>query len=482
MYKYLPKRLPNFFRYVNKVYEFSKILYSMKDKRSNTELTPQTIFLSVFLCCILRFGSLNRLQFEAKNKRISKFLKLDKGSRDTFCANSIANGLENIDVNILERQLTSIPKKMKRNKVFCNTIGGLKVASVDGTEIFRSEKTHCDECLEYQIKTKDGIRTDYVHKIVLMQMVGGEKSFVPSILGMEKILPKDTKADTSEANAEAKAVKAIAKAVKAIAKAVKAIAKAVKAIAKAVKAIAKAVEAIEGHEGEITVARRLILRMIKEYGDMFFDVFTTDGLFTNAPFVRFLHGLGKYLVSRVKNERTDLYKEIESLSERVIPVVINDWKEKVECWIYEVKELSEWLAKEVPIRSFKIIEKSYKEKSGERIYTKEEKFFCVTTLPEKKADADTIRRIVHAKWGIENNGFKELKDNWFLTHNYHHHPNAIEVMFLILFMAYNLFYSYVYRHVKSYRLYVLTIKQIVEEMISSYIIQKWRMSFITFDG
>ena len=56
-------------------------------------------------------------------------------------------------------------------------------------------------------------------------MVGGEKSFVPSILGMEKILPKDIKGDKSA----------------------------------------------DGHEGETTVARRLILRMIEEYGDMFFD-------------------------------------------------------------------------------------------------------------------------------------------------------------------------------------------------------------------
>jgi hypothetical protein len=68
----------------------------------------------------------------------------------------------------------------------------------------------------------------------------------------------------------------------------------------------------------------------------------TDSLYTNAPFVRFIHGLGKYLVSRVKNER--LYKEIESLLELVQPVVINDWQERVECWIYEIPDLSEWLA------------------------------------------------------------------------------------------------------------------------------------------
>ncbi len=66
----------------------------------------------------------------------------------------------------------------------------------------------------------------------------------------------------------------------------------------------------------------------------------------------------------IKNERTDLYKEIESLSELVKPVVINDWKERVECWIYEIPCLSEWLAEEIPTRCFKIIEKSYKEESG----------------------------------------------------------------------------------------------------------------------
>jgi len=51
-------------------------------------------------------------------------------------------------------------------------------------------------------------------------------SYVQTILGMEKILPKDVKGDTSE----------------------------------------------EGHEGETIAARRLILRMIDEYGNAFFDV------------------------------------------------------------------------------------------------------------------------------------------------------------------------------------------------------------------
>jgi len=70
-----------------------------------------------------------------------------------------------------------------------------------------------------------------------------DSSFIQTILGMEKILPKDIKKDIKGDTSE------------------------------------------EGHEGETTVARRLILRMIEKYGNAFFDLLTTDGLYTNAPFV-----------------------------------------------------------------------------------------------------------------------------------------------------------------------------------------------------
>jgi len=36
---------------------------------------------------------------------------------------------------------------------------------------------------------------------------------------------------------------------------------------------------------------------------------------------------------------------------------------------------------------------------------------------------DVVRQIVHAKWGIENNGIKDLEDNWHMGHDFHHHPN-----------------------------------------------------------
>ena len=220
MYKSLKARLPNFLRYVNKVYRFSETIKLMRDKRDRTEVSAQTIFMSVFLCMTLRFGSFRQLAFEVNNGRLGKFLpQVDK---ETYCANTVSNGTENMDTSILERELTVVPRKLRRNKAYGTsthpgTIGGLKIAALDGTENFRSDTIHCDKCLEFHIKTKEGMKIEYAHRIVIMQTVGVlHSSAVQTILGAEPILPKDVKEGEESA----------------------------------------------GHEGEGVAARRLILKMI----------------------------------------------------------------------------------------------------------------------------------------------------------------------------------------------------------------------------
>jgi len=432
------KRLPNFLRYVNKVYGFSQTIDSMQGN-GNAEVSPQTIFMSVFLCMLLRLGSLRQLASDAKSGKIRKFLpRIDK---ETYCANTVGNGLENIDINPLQRELTVVPKKLRRNKAYGSaehpgTIGGFRIVAVDGTEYFRSESIHCPDCMAVHVKVKDGVRTDYVHRIVIMYVVGRlHSSAVQVILGAEPALPKDV-VDGEEA----------------------------------------------GHEGEGTAAKRLILEMIDLYGNGFFHILTTDAYYSNKPFVLFLDSLGKYLVSRVKDARTTLYKEINTLSQMVEPIHVDDRENRIESLIYEIPELHAVLDWDVPTRGFKIIEKAYKIVSGKKVYIKEETFLCMSTLPVEMADANIVRQIIHAKWGVENNAIKDLKDNWYMEHNFHHHPNATLVLLLILFMAHNLFYAYVFRHMKSYRLYQPTMKRISEEFMASFLYWKWRMSWIHFDG
>ncbi len=432
------KRLPSFLRYVNKVYGFSQTIDSMQGN-SNAEVSPQTIFMSVFLCMLLRLGSLRQLSSDAKAGRIRKFLpRIDK---ETYCANTVGNGLEDIDIKTLQGELSVVPRKLRRNKAYGSaehprTIGGFRIVAVDGTEHFRSESIHCPDCMVVRVKVKDGIKINYVHRLVIMYVVGRlHSSAVQVILGAEPARPKDVIAGEET-----------------------------------------------GHEGEGTAAKRLIENMIDLYGNGFFDILTTDAYYSNKPFVLFLDSLGKYLVSRVKDARTTLYKEINTLSQMVEPIHVDDRENRVESLIYEIPELHAVLDWDVPTRGFKIIEKAYKIVLGKKVYIKEETFLCMATLPVELADADTVRQIIHAKWGVENNAIKDLKDNWYMEHNFHHHPNATYALLLILFMAHNLFYSYVFRHMKSYRLYQPTMKRISEEFMASFLYWKWRMSWTHFDG
>jgi len=168
------KRLPNFLRYVNKVYSFSQTIDSIESK-GEPETSPQTIFMSVFLCMLLRLGSFRQLSADASAGKIRKFLpRVDK---ETYCANTVGNGLENTDTSILQRELAVVPKKLRRNKAYGNaehprTIGGFRIAAVDGTEHFRSESIHCPDCMVVHVKVKDGVKINYVHRLVIMYVVG----------------------------------------------------------------------------------------------------------------------------------------------------------------------------------------------------------------------------------------------------------------------------------------------------------------------
>jgi hypothetical protein len=227
-----------------------------------------------------------------------------------------------------------------------------------------------------------------------------------------------------------------------------------------------------GHEGELTAGKRLVLKVLKLYGPRFVDVFTTDALYMNQPFVMHLAFNGKDIIARVKDERTVLYQEILALAQLVQPICGTDKDSTRRYQIYEIDNIHQSLGWSRKLRGFLIIEQTRHVKNKQITWT-EERFLCATTLPKWKASANVVRQIVHAKWGIENNGFLDLKNNWFMTHNYHHHPNATFAALLILFLAYNLFYAYVFLNMKAYRLYSLTIQEVVLEFLISFFNQRY---------
>jgi hypothetical protein len=355
-------RLNKFYRYILNVFDFSKTVNAMTDSRKAPSVPIAVIFLAMFLCVLLRFGSKRSITKASKRHQVGKLLRSDVDC----CDNTIGHGLEHIGIEALEEELTRAPKQLKRNKAFRDTIGGLHIVALDGTEIYRGTSIHCNECLVYHVKTKDGAQTHYVHRVVVAQKVG---TSLKPVLALEKILPKDT---------------------------------------------LKKGDKTDGHEGELTAGKRLVLKVLKLYGPRFVDVFTTDALYMNQPFVMHLVKQDKYLIARVKNESTTLYQEILALATLVKPICGEDKDGALRLKIYEISNLHQSLGWSIPLRGFLIVEQTRHVKNKQITWT-EERFLCATTLPKWKADANVVRQIVHAKWGIENNGFWDLKNNWFMT-------------------------------------------------------------------
>lgn len=413
-------RLNKFYRYIVRVFSFSETVKAMTDSRKNPKVPTSTIFRAFFLCVLLRFGSKRSITKKSKRHQMHKFLRSDV----SFCDNTVGHSLEHIGIEPLEEELTRAPKQLKRNKAFRDTIGGLHIVALDGTEFYRSTSIHCNECLGYQVQTKDGIVTHYVHRVVVAQKVG---THIKPVLACEKILPKDSRQKGDKT---------------------------------------------AGHEGELTAAKRLVDKVLQLYGPRFIDVFTADALYMNQPFVSHLDERGKHLIARVKDERTALYQEILALATLVSPICGEDKNGALRYEIYEIDDLQVSLGWEIPLRGFLVIERT-RHVQNKRITWTEQRFLCATTLKKWQADANVVRKIVHAKWGIENNGFWDLKTNWHMTHNYHHHPIATFVALLILFLVYNLFYAYVLLNMKTYKLYSLTIQEVVLEFNISFWNQRY---------
>ena len=124
-------RLNKFYRYIVRVFSFSETVKAMTDSRKNPKVPISTLFRGMFLCVLLRFGSKRSITKKSKRHQIGKFLPSDVD----FCDNTVAHGLEHLGITELEEELTGVPKQLKRNKAFRDTIGGLHIVALDGTSL-----------------------------------------------------------------------------------------------------------------------------------------------------------------------------------------------------------------------------------------------------------------------------------------------------------------------------------------------------------
>ena len=145
-------------------------------------METSTIAFIVLFAFICGLKSFNRLERWLENK---KFKKLLPRRRKLPRIDTIRRSLSSFDIDSLNGMHEHIVKTAFRNKVFRKgTIDGLKVAAIDGVEVFESTKKSCERCLTRV--DKQGV-THYYHKAVVCATVGSDPHIV---LGYEMLEPK----------------------------------------------------------------------------------------------------------------------------------------------------------------------------------------------------------------------------------------------------------------------------------------------------
>ncbi|OGH63418.1 MAG: hypothetical protein A3I06_08545 [Candidatus Lindowbacteria bacterium RIFCSPLOWO2_02_FULL_62_12] len=297
----------------------------------------------------------------------------------------ITASVETKDLRVVSRKLI---RKMKRNKALRKAFEeGRGQVVVDGHEISASFLRCCPDCLERTIHMSEEDRVQYYHRCVTAMWVCGEWTI---LLDMEMQA---------------------------------------------------------GAEDEVACSVRCLERVIRDYGRSF-DKVVADSLYARAPFFKMCLDYGKDAMAVLKDERREVLRDAEGLMDKMTP---EQWEEdgKVyRCW--DLEGFESWDAMDRPVRVVRTVEtQTIRRQKDGRLEVKTAGWWWVMTLSKEKFPSRAAVKGGHRRWAVENEGFNELVNEWHADHVYKHDVNAMTVIWLLLFVAYNLFHAFIRLNVKA---------------------------------
>jgi hypothetical protein len=276
--------------------------------------------------------------------------------------------------------------RFKRNKALPPPPHGLIAAVLDGHETHASYRRHCPGCLERKIHTAAGDRIQYYHRFVAASLITAE---VRLMLDTEPMRPG---------------------------------------------------------EDEVAAALRLLDRVVADYPRAF-DLIQGDALYADPRFFNWAIEHGKDAFAVLKDDRRDLLADAHRLFEDLQPTRRSQGNVQRECW--DLSGFTTWPQVHAPVRVLRSREtRTIPRQLDGRTDTTVSDWFWVTTLSECRASTGAVVRIGHDRWGIENEGFNELANQYHADHVYRHDPTALLVFWLIAQWALNLFTVFFRRNLK----------------------------------
>jgi len=208
------------------------------------------------------------------------------------------------------------------------------------------------------------------------------------------------------------------------------------------------VEMLRPGEGEIMAAKRLLERVLVNYG-RFFDAVVGDALYLEAPFFNFCIDHGKHVVAVIKGDHRALLQDAQGLFAQRKPGLWDEPRRLTEFWDEEgfssaegVKARLRVLHAHETLTRRRRIAKEWLED------IEEHDWWWATTFRFSQLPSRQLWKAGHGRWDVENDTFNALSTHWALDHCFKHEPTAIMNFVLTLFIAFVLLQSFYLRNLK----------------------------------
>ncbi len=336
---------------------------------------------------VLRLRSFNALEQELRlSRRWEAWVGGRKPSADT-----IGRVLAKMSTDETRQILSFVLHEAWRSKAIHRRAGeSYRVVAVDGHEIGASRARCCSRCLVREVQVKGEIVLEYYHRVVVAQWIGVTP---PALLDSE---------------------------------------------------------AVDPGEGEVTAARRLLARILRQHCRLI-DVICADALYLEAPFLEQVLDAGKHFVIVMKQEARELYQDAERLRSLIEPQILLEGARTTRLW--DLPDLSSFTTLDRTVRVVWAEEKTRKRRilGGKPTVVLEEKTWVwVSDLPCATVPPAKIQRWGHDRWDLENRGFNELTTLWHMDHYFIHEISAIETLLLTLALAFLTTYLFYERNLKPH--------------------------------
>ena len=392
------ERLRQFYKYAGRVFDLDALLGSIEDTRQCSKISTSLVVRIIFLLGLLRIRSFNALEPRLARPQLQRALGLKVTQNKACSVDTLAYALDRTKIETARMAMVKAVRKAERNKVFrSGGAGGLRFVAIDGWEPFSSYERCCPGCLTRQVtvgKKKEKV-TQFYHAFVVALLLGEREEIV---LEYEPILSADARKERGQSN-------------------------------------------VEGHEGELTAAKRLVRRLRTTYGK-WLEVLVVDALYANGPFFTVAKQCGFSVIATLKKETDEPLKDALAIWQGQPPKEVIELKDggRIERW--DCKEITTLLTYDGPMR---VVREIIHRGDAQSTWC-----WAVTGRAATLLTTDSISKAGHSRWHLENTGFYQFANYWRFSHVFRHTDTALRALFYIFFLAFNLLQLFVYRHVGGY--------------------------------